>query len=85
MGERTIRVPDGAFATLSDSQHRHAEMVAALLRALGPRPRARMLLVLRALGLSDSDAAAAIQHGLASRLFEADPADPEILRAVPPS
>ncbi|MFT3770971.1 MAG: hypothetical protein QM820_36605 [Minicystis sp.] len=58
----------------------HARTILSMLRALGPRPRARLLLVLRALGLSDDEAVEVLAHGMARRLFEADPADPSIMR-----
>ncbi|MFT3775160.1 MAG: hypothetical protein QM820_58175 [Minicystis sp.] len=70
---------------MSDNLQRYTHTVAALLGALGPRSRARVMLTLRALGLSEADARDEIERGLAERLFEADPADPETLRALPPS
>ncbi|MFT3774825.1 MAG: hypothetical protein QM820_56475 [Minicystis sp.] len=66
---------------MNDLTPKHAQTIAAMLRALGPRPRARLLLVLRALGLSDEEAAAVLEHGIATQLFETDPADPSIFRA----
>lgn len=70
---------------MTDDQHRYARMIAALLQALGPRPRARLELTLRALGLSGEDAQAVIALGLVHGLFEVDPTAPEILRAPPAS
>jgi hypothetical protein len=41
--------------------------------------------MLPALGLSEAEADAVLAHGLTRGLFEADPADPTVLRAKPPA
>jgi len=59
---------------------RHAEMVRAVLAMLGPRSILRLRVMLRALGLTRSEAEDVIVFGLAARMFEATPADASMLR-----
>jgi hypothetical protein len=61
----------------------HAETVRGVLVILGPRSRARLGLMLQGLGLSEAEADAVLAHGLTWGLFEADPADRTVLRAIP--
>ena len=60
----------------------HAETVRGVLASLGPRPRARIVLMLQGLGLSHAEVDEVLAHGFAQGLFEADPAEPTVLRAI---
>lgn len=59
----------------------HAETVRHVLAVLGSRSRARLNVMLQALGLSNADAEEVLTHGLRGRLFEPDPDEPGSLRA----
>jgi hypothetical protein len=61
----------------------HAETVRSVLDILGPRPRARIALMLQGLGLSEAGTNEVLAYGLQHGLFELDPTDPDVLRAVP--
>jgi hypothetical protein len=65
-----------------DDIAKHADSVGALLHVIGPRARARVVLVLRALGLSAEEAEKVIAYGIAQGKFAVDPADPNQLQAV---
>lgn len=61
----------------------HAETVQGTLLVLGPRARARIVMMLGGLCVSGPDAERVLAYGIARRMFEPDPADPDVLRPVP--
>jgi hypothetical protein len=65
-----------------DDIAKHADSVSALLHVIGPRARARVVLVLRALGLSAEQAEQVIAYGIAKEMFAVDPADASQLQAL---
>lgn len=69
-----------ALSEDSDEVTEKAATIGAVLAALGPRRTDRLLLMLRALGLSQEEAANVIAHGIAEHLFVSDPSDPSLLR-----
>lgn len=66
-----------------DDLARHATTVRATLESLGPRARARIVVMLQGLGLSAADAEAVLAHGIGAGMFAVDAADPSLLRARP--
>jgi hypothetical protein len=90
-----VREPDGAIVSApqidtaapepasSPDPTRHAVAIAEALRSLGPTPRAHVLGMLVALGLSAEDAAAVLAYAVVNAILAIDPEDPDRVRAMP--
>lgn len=61
-----------------------ARRIHGMLLAVGPQQCASVLEMLRVLGFWESEAAQVVAHGIRGGLFEVDPADPTLLRALRP-